>query len=72
LTSQACQDLERGAHPGAGVGRERGGLRGAEPAAPTEGGMRVRMESLWELVDAPETSRWEDDLLGLGPGSPES
>jgi hypothetical protein len=42
------------------------------PPFPTEGGMRVRMESLWELVDALETSRWEDYLLGLGPGSPES
>jgi hypothetical protein len=37
------------------------------PPAREEGGMRVRMGSLRELVDALETSRGEDDLFGLGP-----
>ena len=39
------------------------------PPPPTEGGMRVRVGSLRELVDALETSRGEDDLFGLGSGS---
>jgi hypothetical protein len=38
------------------------------PPATEEGGMRVRMGSLRELVDALETSRGEDDLFGLGLG----
>jgi hypothetical protein len=38
------------------------------PPPATEGGMRVRMGSLRELVDALETSRREDDLFGLGSG----
>ena len=33
-----------------------------------EGGMKVRMGSLRELVDALEASRREDDLFGLGSG----
>ncbi len=40
------------------------------PPPAGEGGMRVRMGSLRELVDALETSRAEDDLFGLGSGSP--
>jgi hypothetical protein len=36
------------------------------PPPAKEGGMRVRMGSLRELVDALETSRQEDDLFGLG------
>jgi hypothetical protein len=40
------------------------------PPPATEGGMRVRMGSLRELVDALETSRQEDDLFGLGWGGP--
>ena len=42
------------------------------PPPPTEGGMKVRMGSLRELVDALKTSRREDDLFGLGPGGPGS
>jgi hypothetical protein len=42
------------------------------PPAREEGGMRVRMGSLRELVDALETSRGEDDLFGLGPNWPET
>jgi hypothetical protein len=38
------------------------------PPATEEGGMRVRMGSLRELVDALETSRGGDDLFGLGLG----
>ena len=38
------------------------------PPPAGEGGMRVRMGSLRELVDALETSRGEDDLFGLGSG----
>jgi hypothetical protein len=40
------------------------------PPPAGEGGMRVRMGSLRELVDALETSRAEDDLFGLGSGGP--
>ena len=40
------------------------------PPPREEGGMRVRMGSLRELVDALETSRGEDDLFGLGLGGP--
>ena len=36
------------------------------PPPATEGGMRMRMGSLRELIDALETSRQEDDLFGLG------
>ena len=36
------------------------------PPPAREGGMKVRMGSLRELVDALETSRREDDLFGLG------
>jgi hypothetical protein len=36
------------------------------PPPTTEGGMRVRMGSLRELVEALETSGQEDDLFGLG------
>ena len=36
------------------------------PPPAREGGMRVRIGSLRELVDALETSRREDDLFGLG------
>jgi hypothetical protein len=36
------------------------------PPPATEGGMRVRMGSLRELVEALETSSQEDDLFGLG------
>ncbi len=36
------------------------------PPPAREGGMRVRMGSLSELVDALETSRQGDDLFGLG------
>ena len=36
------------------------------PPPATEGGMRVRIGGLRELVDALETSRQEDDLFGLG------
>ncbi len=36
------------------------------PPPATEGGMRVRMGNLHELVEALETSREEDDLFGLG------
>ena len=36
------------------------------PPPATEGGMRVRMGSLRELVEALETSSHEDDLFGLG------
>ena len=42
------------------------------PPAREEGGMRVRMGSLRELVDALETSRGEDDLFGLGSNWPET
>jgi hypothetical protein len=38
------------------------------PPPATEGGMKVRIGSLRELVDALETSRQEDDLFGLGSG----
>jgi hypothetical protein len=38
------------------------------PPPAGEGGMRVRMGSLRELVNALETSRGEDDLFGLGSG----
>jgi hypothetical protein len=38
------------------------------PPPAEKGGMRVRMGSLRELVDALETSRGEDDLFGLGSG----
>ncbi len=38
------------------------------PPPAKEGGMRVRMGSLRELVDALEESRREDDLFGLGSG----
>ena len=38
-----------------------------DPPPAAEGGMRVRMGSLRELVEALETSR-EDDLFGLGSG----
>ncbi len=38
------------------------------PPPATEGGMRVRMGNLHELVEALETSRQEDDLFGLGSG----
>ena len=38
------------------------------PPPTREGGMRVRMGSLRELVEALETSRQEDDLFGLGSG----
>jgi hypothetical protein len=40
------------------------------PPPAGEGGMRVRMGSLRELVDALETNRAEDDLFGLGSGGP--
>jgi len=40
------------------------------PPPAGEGGMRVRMGSLRELVDALETSQAEDDLFGLGSGGP--
>ncbi len=36
------------------------------PPARKEGGMRVEMGSLEELIDALETSRRETDLFGLG------
>ncbi len=36
------------------------------PPPATEGGVRVRMGSLRELVEALETSSQEDDLFGLG------
>lgn len=36
------------------------------PPPTTQGGMKVRMGSLRELVDALETSRGKDDLFGLG------
>jgi len=36
------------------------------PPPATEGGMRVRMGGLRELVDALETSRQGDDLFGFG------
>jgi hypothetical protein len=42
------------------------------PPPATEGGMKVRIGSLRELVDALETSRGEDDLFGLGSGGPGS
>ena len=38
-----------------------------DPPPAAEGGMRVRMGSLRELVEALETSQ-EDDLFGLGSG----
>ena len=38
------------------------------PPPAGEGGMKVRMGSLRELVDALETGRQEDDLFGLGSG----
>jgi hypothetical protein len=38
------------------------------PPLVKEGGMKVRMGSLRELVDALEASRREDDLFGLGSG----
>jgi hypothetical protein len=38
------------------------------PPPATEGGMRVRMGSLRELVEALETSNQEDNLFGLGSG----
>ena len=41
-----------------------------DPPPPGGSGMRVRMGSLRELVDALETSRGEDDLFGLGSGGP--
>jgi len=40
------------------------------PPPAGEGGMRVRMGSLRELVDALQQSRAEDDLFGLGSGGP--
>jgi hypothetical protein len=36
------------------------------PPPATEGGMKVRMGGLRELVDALETSRQEGDIFGLG------
>jgi hypothetical protein len=39
-----------------------------DPPPARRGGMRVRMGSLRELVEALETSRGEDDLFGLGSG----
>jgi hypothetical protein len=39
------------------------------PPPATEGGMRIRMGSLRELVEALETSSQEDDLFGLGSDS---
>ena len=41
-----------------------------DPPPPGGSGMRVRMGSLRELVEALETSRGEDDLFGLGSGGP--
>ena len=41
------------------------------PPPATEGGMRVRMGSLGELLGVLETSRGEDDLFGLGRGDPD-
>ena len=41
------------------------------PPPVTEGGMRVRMGSLRELVEALDTGRQEDDLFGLGWGGSE-
>ena len=41
-----------------------------DPPPPGGSGMRVRMGSLRELVDALETSRGVDDLFGLGSGGP--
>ena len=38
------------------------------PPPAREGGMRVQMGSLRELVDALKASRREDDLFGLGSG----
>ena len=38
-----------------------------DPPPPSGGGMRVRMGTLRELVEALETSQ-EDDLFGLGSG----
>ena len=38
------------------------------PPPAREGGMRVRIGSLRELIDALESSRAEDDLFGLGSG----
>jgi len=40
-----------------------------DPPPPRRRGMRVRMGSLRELVEALETSQ-EDDLFGLGSGGP--
>jgi hypothetical protein len=40
-----------------------------DPPPPSGGGMRVRMGSLRDLVEALETSQ-EDDLFGLGSGGP--
>ena len=45
---------------------DRVGYVALNPPPATEGGMRVRLGSLRELVDAFETSRQEDDLFGLG------
>lgn len=41
-----------------------------DPPPARGGGMRVRMGSLRELVEALETSRGEDNLFGLGSGGP--
>ena len=45
---------------------DRVGYVALNPPPATEGGMRVRMGSLRELVEALETSSQEDDLFGLG------
>ncbi len=48
----------------------RGGVEyvALNPPPAKEGGMKVRMGSLQELVDALQASRQEDDLFGLGSG----
>ena len=45
---------------------DRVGYVALNPPPATEGGMKVRMGSLRELVEALETSSQEDDLFGLG------
>ena len=45
---------------------DRVGYVALNPPPATEGGMRVRMGSLRELVEALETSSQEDHLFGLG------
>ncbi len=45
---------------------DRVGYVALNPPPATEGGMRVRIGSLRELVDALETSNQEDNLFGLG------